>query len=91
MYPSLSEALGEEITPATSAERLWQIADRLADQAASAHRTGLDRDVAELDRLGEHRFGLRAGPVQLAQLDVRADPAQLQPCPLLPAPLGQHA
>ena len=29
MYPSLSEALGEEITPQTSADRLWQIADGL--------------------------------------------------------------
>ena len=29
MYPSLSEALGEEITPGTTAERLWGIADRL--------------------------------------------------------------
>lgn len=29
MYPSLSEALGEEITPQTSAEHLWGIADRL--------------------------------------------------------------
>lgn len=29
MYPSLSAALGEEITPATSTERLWAIADRL--------------------------------------------------------------
>jgi lysyl-tRNA synthetase class 2 len=29
MYPSLSAALGEEITPQTSVERLWAIADRL--------------------------------------------------------------
>lgn len=29
MYPSLSEALGEEITPDTPAETLWAIADRL--------------------------------------------------------------
>ncbi|MGV0790419.1 lysine--tRNA ligase [Mycolicibacterium sp. XJ1819] len=29
MYPSLSEALGEEITPQTPAEKLWGIADRL--------------------------------------------------------------
>ncbi|MGV0835617.1 lysine--tRNA ligase [Mycolicibacterium thermoresistibile] len=29
MYPSLSAALGEEITPDTPADRLWEIADRL--------------------------------------------------------------
>ncbi|MDT0478459.1 amino acid--tRNA ligase-related protein, partial [Streptomyces sp. DSM 41014] len=29
MYPSLSEALGEEITPDTSVEYLWRIADGL--------------------------------------------------------------
>src|SRR5215218_7136694 len=29
MYPSLSDALGEQITPETAPDRLWQIADRL--------------------------------------------------------------
>ena len=30
MYPSLSEALGEEITPETPAEHLWALVDRLS-------------------------------------------------------------
>ncbi len=37
MYPSLSAALGEEITPATSVDRLRAIADRLGLEIAFGH------------------------------------------------------
>lgn len=48
MYPSLSEALGEEITPQTSAERLWQIADGLGVEIARDRGYGHGKLVEEL-------------------------------------------
>ncbi|OBG22871.1 lysine--tRNA ligase [Mycobacterium sp. 852002-51057_SCH5723018] len=58
MYPSLSVALGEEITPETTVERLWSIADRLGPG------TGLDipRDRGYghgklVEELWEHTVG----------------------------------
>jgi lysyl-tRNA synthetase class 2 len=54
MYPSLSEALGEEITPQTSAERLWQIADRLGVEIPRDRGYGHGKLVEEL---WEHAVG----------------------------------
>lgn len=54
MYPSLSEALGEEITPQTSAERLWQIADRLDVEIPRDRGYGHGKLVEEL---WEHAVG----------------------------------
>ncbi|WNG87072.1 lysine--tRNA ligase [Mycobacterium sp. ITM-2016-00317] len=48
MYPSLSEALGEEITPQTPAQRLWQIADRLGVEIARDRGYGHGKLVEEL-------------------------------------------
>jgi lysyl-tRNA synthetase class 2 len=54
MYPSLSEALGEEITPETSAEHLWSIADRLALELPKDRGFGHGKLVEEL---WEHTVG----------------------------------
>jgi lysyl-tRNA synthetase class 2 len=58
MYPSLSAALGEEITPETTVDRLWAIADRLGPE------TGLeiprDRGYGHgklVEELWEHTVG----------------------------------
>ncbi|MGE0220709.1 lysine--tRNA ligase [Mycolicibacterium sp.] len=48
MYPSLSEALGEEITPQTTVERLWQIADKLEVQIPRDRGYGHGKLVEEL-------------------------------------------
>ncbi|VEG58096.1 lysyl-tRNA synthetase [Mycolicibacterium aurum] len=48
MYPSLSSALGEEITPHTTAERLWQIADSLGVEIARDRGYGHGKLVEEL-------------------------------------------
>jgi lysyl-tRNA synthetase, class II len=48
MYPSLSSALGEEITPQTTVERLWQIADRLGVEIARDRGYGHGKLVEEL-------------------------------------------
>ena len=48
MYPSLSAALGEEITPQTPAERLWQIADSLGVEIARDRGYGHGKLVEEL-------------------------------------------
>ncbi|UXA17619.1 lysine--tRNA ligase [Mycobacterium sp. SMC-4] len=48
MYPSLSDALGEEITPQTPAERLWQIADRLGVEIPRDRGYGHGKLVEEL-------------------------------------------
>lgn len=48
MYPSLSEALGEEITPQTTAEHLWQIADRLDVEIPRDRGYGHGKLVEEL-------------------------------------------
>ncbi len=54
MYPSLSEALGEEITPETSAEYLWTIADRLDLEIARDRGYGHGKLIEEL---WEHTVG----------------------------------
>ncbi|MGE2727717.1 lysine--tRNA ligase [Mycolicibacterium pulveris] len=54
MYPSLSEALGEEITPQTPAEKLWAIADRLGVEIPRDRGYGHGKLVEEL---WEHTVG----------------------------------
>lgn len=54
MYPSLSEALGEEITPETSVEHLWRIADRLEVEIPRDRGYGHGKLVEEL---WEHTVG----------------------------------
>lgn len=54
MYPSLSEALGEEITPDTPAEQLWQIADRLEVEIPRDRGFGHGKLIEEL---WEHTVG----------------------------------
>lgn len=54
MYPSLSAALGEEITPDTSAEHLWSIADRLGVEIPRDRGYGHGKLVEEL---WEHTVG----------------------------------
>ena len=54
MYPSLSEALGEEITPHTSVEQLWQIADRFELEIPRDRGYGHGKLVEEL---WEHTVG----------------------------------
>ena len=54
MYPSLSEALGEEITPETPADRLWAIADRLGVEIPRDRGYGHGKLVEEL---WEHAVG----------------------------------
>lgn len=54
MYPSLSEALGEEVTPETPAERLWAIADRLGVEIPRDRGYGHGKLVEEL---WEHTVG----------------------------------
>lgn len=48
MYPSLSAALGEEITPQTGVEYLWAIADRLGVEIARDRGYGHGKLVEEL-------------------------------------------
>jgi lysyl-tRNA synthetase class 2 len=54
MYPSLSAALGEEITPATSVEQLLGIADRLGVEIPGDRGYGHGKIVEEL---WEHTVG----------------------------------
>lgn len=54
MYPSLSEALGEEVTPETPAERLWAIADRLGVEIPRDRGYGHGKLIEEL---WEHTVG----------------------------------
>jgi len=54
MYPSLSASLGEEITPQTSAEHLWTIADRLDIEIPRDRGYGHGKLVEEL---WEHTVG----------------------------------
>ena len=54
MYPSLSQALGEEVTPETSAEHLWGIADRLGVELPRDRGYGHGKLVEEL---WEHTVG----------------------------------
>lgn len=54
MYPSLSAALGEEITPETGAEYLWAIADRLGVEIPRDRGYGHGKLIEEL---WEHTVG----------------------------------
>jgi len=54
MYPSLSEALGEEITPETPAATLWEIADRLGVEIPTDRGFGHGKLIEEL---WEHTVG----------------------------------
>ncbi len=54
MYPSLSEALGEAITPETAVEHLWRIADRLGMEIPRDRGYGHGKLVEEL---WEHTVG----------------------------------
>lgn len=54
MYPSLSAALGEEITPQTTAEELWRIVDRLGVEIPRDRGYGHGKLVEEL---WEHTVG----------------------------------
>lgn len=54
MYPSLSAALGEEITPRTTAEELWRIVDRLGVEIPRDRGYGHGKLVEEL---WEHTVG----------------------------------
>ena len=54
MYPSLSEALGEEITPETGVERLWAIAEAREVEIARDRGYGHGKLVEEL---WEHAVG----------------------------------
>ncbi|MFV8048976.1 lysine--tRNA ligase [Mycobacterium sp. 48b] len=54
MYPSLSEALGEQITPDTSVEYLWRIADGLELEIPRGRGYGHGKLVEEL---WEHTVG----------------------------------
>jgi lysyl-tRNA synthetase, class II len=73
MYPSLSEALGEEITPDTEASHLWATADRLGLEIARDRGYGHGKLVEEL---WEHTVGetlwaptfVRDFPVETAPL-----------------------
>ena len=73
MYPSLSEALGEEITPQTDVQRLWQIADRLGVEIPRDRGYGHGKLVEELweftvgDRLWAPTF-VRDFPVETTPL-----------------------
>ena len=73
MYPSLAQALGEEITPDTEAPYLWAIADRLGLEIARDRGYGHGKLVEEL---WEHTVGetlwaptfVRDFPVETAPL-----------------------
>ena len=54
MYPSLSEALGQEITPQTPAEHLWKIAEELGVEIPRDRGYGHGKLVEEL---WEHTVG----------------------------------
>ncbi|MEB3048380.1 lysine--tRNA ligase [Mycolicibacter sp. MYC123] len=54
MYPSLSAALGEQITPATSVADLWAVADRLGVEIPTDRGYGHGKLVEEL---WEHTVG----------------------------------
>lgn len=76
MYPSLSAALGEEITPSTPAQRLWAIADRLDVQVPDDRGYGHGKLVEEL---WEHTVGrdLRA-PTFVRDFPVETTPLTRQ-------------
>ncbi len=73
MYPSLSEALGEEITPETTVERLWAIADRLGLEIPTDRGYGHGKLIEELweHAVGDHLWAptfVRDFPVETTPL-----------------------
>ncbi len=73
MYESLSEALGEEITPQTSADHLWGIADRLEVEIPRDRGYGHGKLVEELweHQVGDHLWAptfVRDFPVETTPL-----------------------
>ncbi|HEX7323321.1 MAG TPA: lysine--tRNA ligase [Mycobacterium sp.] len=76
MYPSLSEAIGEEITPATAVEQLWAIAGRLDVAIPDDRGYGHGKLVEEL---WEHAVGhtLRA-PTFVKDFPVETTPLTRQ-------------
>src|ERR1700752_815831 len=48
MYPSLSQAIDEEITPQVPADRLWELADRLGVEIPHERGYGHGKWVEEL-------------------------------------------
>ena len=73
MYPSLSEALGEEITPQTAAEDLWAISDRLGLELPRDRGYGHGKLVEELweHTVGDHLWAptfVRDFPVETTPL-----------------------
>ncbi len=73
MYESLSESLGEEITPGTSAEHLWGIADRLEVEIPRDRGYGHGKLVEELweYKVGDHLWAptfVRDFPVETTPL-----------------------
>ncbi|MFA5710660.1 lysine--tRNA ligase [Mycolicibacterium sp.] len=73
MYESLSEALGEEITPQTSADHLWGIADRLEVEIPRDRGYGHGKLVEELweHKVGDHLWAptfVRDFPVETTPL-----------------------
>ena len=73
MYPSLSEALGEEITPETSVEYLWRVAERLGAEIPRDRGYGHGKLIEELweHTVGEHLWAptfVRDFPVETTPL-----------------------
>jgi lysyl-tRNA synthetase, class II len=73
MYPSLSEALGEEITPETTVEYLWAIADRLGLEIPTDRGYGHGKLIEELweHAVGDHLWAptfVRDFPVETTPL-----------------------
>ncbi|TDY06601.1 lysyl-tRNA synthetase class II [Mycolicibacterium litorale] len=73
MYPSLSAALGEEITPQTPADELWAIADRLGVEIPRDRGYGHGKLIEELweHTVGEHLWAptfVRDFPVETTPL-----------------------
>jgi lysyl-tRNA synthetase class 2 len=73
MYPSLSEALGEEITPETEVDRLWAIADARGVEIARDRGFGHGKLVEELweDAVGVNLWAptfVRDFPVETSPL-----------------------
>ncbi|MBI3224946.1 MAG: lysine--tRNA ligase [Mycolicibacterium cosmeticum] len=73
MYPSLSEALGEEITPETTVEHLWAIADRLGLEIPTDRGYGHGKLIEELweHAVGDHLWAptfVRDFPVETTPL-----------------------
>jgi lysyl-tRNA synthetase, class II len=75
MYPSLSEALGEEITPQTTVDRLRAIADRLGVQVPD----GRDKPVYGHGKLVEELWEHAVGNALTAPTFVRDFPVETTP------------